>query len=108
MVAQQSELLAHQSDARGLHLHLRVGVKLLTEAAHVAKLREALQSEWGAPVHLRVDLGEIAGVTADAVAREAQAEKVARTQADLESLPVVKSLIEHFDGKIIPGSVKPA
>jgi DNA polymerase III subunit gamma/tau len=108
MFAQQSQLLSHQSDAHGLMLHLRVGVKLLADPAQVAKVREALQEKLGLAVQLKVELGEVEGDTAGSLARQASDEKIAQTQASLESLTMVKSLIDHLDGKIIPGSVKPA
>jgi DNA polymerase III subunit gamma/tau len=108
MFAQQSQLLSHRQDAHGLTLHLKVGVKLLTEPVQIAKVREALQEKLACAVHLKVELGEVQGETAESLARQASDEKIAQTQASLEGLTMVKSLIDHFDGKIIPGTVKPA
>jgi DNA polymerase III subunit gamma/tau len=108
MFAQQSQLLSHRQDAHGLSLHLKVGVKLLAEPAQIAKVREALQEKLACVVHLKVELGEVQGETAESLARQASDEKIAQTQASLEGLTMVKSLIDHFDGKIIPGTVKPA
>ncbi len=108
MFAQQSQLLSHQSDAHGFTFHLRVGVKLLSDPAQVAKVREALQEKLGCAVQLKVVLGEVQGDTAESLARQASDERIAQTQSSLENLTMVKSLIDHFDGKIIPGTVKPA
>jgi DNA polymerase III subunit gamma/tau len=108
MFAQQSQLLRHQRDQHGFIFHLRVGVKLLSDPAQVAKVREALQEKLGCAVQLKVELGEVQGDTAESLARQASDEKIAQTQASLENLTMVKSLIDHFDGKIIPGTVKPA
>jgi DNA polymerase III subunit gamma/tau len=108
MFAQQSQLLNHRLDEHGLALHLRVGVKLLADPAHIAKVKDALHEKLGCAVRLKVDLGEVAGDTAESLSRQAQNEKIAQTQASLESLTMVRSLMDHLDGKIVPGSVKPS
>jgi len=99
----QSELI----EAEGLHLRVRVPIRALAEAATVKRVREALAAHFGAPVRLEVEVGQVEGATAAAASARQRDERQAQAQAAIEADPFVRSLIEDFDGSIVPGSVRP-
>ncbi|MFZ9408006.1 MAG: DNA polymerase III subunit gamma/tau, partial [Burkholderiaceae bacterium] len=99
----QSELL----EARGLNFRVRVPVKPLAEPGLLGKVREALMRHFGAPVQIQVEVGAVQGTTAAAVRNQEQAQAHAQARADIESDTFVQSLIEGFEGTILPGSIEP-
>jgi DNA polymerase-3 subunit gamma/tau len=78
----------------------------LAERSYQEKLKAALEAHSGAPVTVKVSVGEIAGATAAAIeagdrdARKAEAEKA--VQAD----GFVKDLVNLFDGKIVDSTIR--
>ena len=100
---QQSELVA----ANGLDFTVRVPIKALAAANTVARARAALAEYFGAEVRLTVEAGKVQGPTAVAIARERDEQRLAKAQASLEADPFVRTLIDDFNGTIVPGSVRP-
>lgn len=100
---EQSELL----EADGLRLRVRVPIRPLAEATTVRRVREALAAHFGAPVRLDVEVGAVQGTTAAGVSARERADRQAQAQAAIEADPFVRTLIEEFDGSIVPGSVRP-
>ncbi|HEY0878143.1 MAG TPA: DNA polymerase III subunit gamma/tau C-terminal domain-containing protein, partial [Zeimonas sp.] len=100
---EQSELL----EADGLRLRVRVPIRPLAEPATVRRVREALRAHFGADVRLDVEVGRVEGTTAAVVSERERADRQAQAQAAIESDPFVRTLIEEFDGSIVPGSVRP-
>ena len=99
---QQSELVGYED----LNFKVRVPIRPLAEAPTVGKVKDALSAFFGRPVRLAVEVGGVSGVTAAAVASQAQSERLAKAQASLESDPFVQTLISEFDGRIVPDSVR--
>ena len=99
----QSELVA----ANGLDFTVRVPIRALAAAGTVARARAALAEYFGAEVRLSVETGKVEGPTAVAIARERDEQRLATAQASLEADPFVRTLIEDFNGAIVPGSVRP-
>ena len=100
---QQSELVS----ANGLDFTVRVPIRALAAASTVARARAALSEYFGAEVRLAVETGKVEGPTAVAIAREHDEQRLATAQASLEADPFVRTLIEDFNGAIVPGSVRP-
>ncbi|MCD6681179.1 MAG: DNA polymerase III subunit gamma/tau [Burkholderiaceae bacterium] len=100
---EQSELL----DADGLRLRVRVPIRPLAEPGTVRRVREALAAHFGADVRLDVEVGPVRGQTAAGVSAQQRADRQAQAQAAIESDPFVRTLIDEFDGAIVPGSVRP-
>ncbi|MDT3677680.1 MAG: DNA polymerase III subunit gamma/tau [Burkholderiaceae bacterium] len=100
---EQSELLA----ADGLRLRVRVPIRPLAEPGTVRRVREALATHFGADVRLDVEVGRVQGKTAAGVSAQQRADRQAQAQAAIESDPFVRTLIDEFDGAIVPGSVRP-
>ncbi|MGD9943628.1 MAG: DNA polymerase III subunit gamma/tau [Burkholderiaceae bacterium] len=100
---QQSELLA----VDGTLFRLRVPIRPMADPATVNRVREALSAHFGAPVRIEVEVGAVQGPTAAGVAAQRRAERQAQAQAALEADPFVRTLLDEFDGAIVPGSVRP-
>ena len=99
----QSELI----EADGLRLRVRVPIRLLAEASTVKRVRDALGAHFGAPVRIDVEVGRVGTVTVAAASERERAERQANAQASIEADPFVRTLIDDFDGAIVPGSVRP-
>lgn len=99
----QSELLG----AQGLSFRLRVPVKPLAEPSLLAKVRDAMTRYFGSPVQIQVEVGSVQGTTAAAVQHQEQAQAQAQARADIESDTFVQSLLQGFEGTILPGSIEP-
>jgi len=99
----QSELLG----AQGLSFSLRVPVKPLAEPSLLAKVRDAMGRYFGSPVQIQVEVGSVQGTTAAAVQHQEQAQAQAQARADIESDTFVQSLLQGFEGTILPGSIEP-
>jgi len=100
---EQSELL----ETDGPRLRVRVPIRPLAEPGTVRRVREALAAHFGADVRLDVEVGPVQGRTAAVVSAQQRADRQAQAQAAIESDPFVRTLIDEFDGSIVPGSVRP-
>jgi DNA polymerase-3 subunit gamma/tau len=86
--------------------YLRVANTALTQAAQLDKLAEALSQRLGVVVKVRTELGGVHQTVAardDASARQRQQE----AEQAFMNAPVVKTLIEKYGAKVVPGSIKP-
>jgi DNA polymerase-3 subunit gamma/tau len=101
---EQSELIAHQ----GIEFRVRVPIRPLAEAATVARVREALGAHFGSPVRLSVEVGQVAGTTAAQVAETQRGQRLDEAREALEADPFVRDLLDEFDGRIVPDSIRPA
>ena len=101
---EQSELLGH----RGTEFRVRVPIRPLAEAATVARVREALAAHFGSPVRLSVEVGQVAGATAAQVAETQRGQRLEEAREALEADPFVRGLLDEFDGRIVPDSIRPA
>ena len=100
---QQSELLSHE----GLSFRVRVPIRPLSEPLTVNKVRDALSAYFGGPVRLSVEVGEVNGQTAAAALSQQKSDRLDQARAAIESDPFVQTLLNDFDGRIVPDSVKP-
>lgn len=101
-LARQSELIRYENQT----FYLRVANTALTQAAQLDKLAEALSQRLGVVVKVRTELGGVHQTVAardDASARQRQQE----AEQAFMNAPVVKTLIEKYGAKVVPGSIKP-
>ena len=101
-LARQSELIRYENKT----FYLRVASTALTQAAQLDKLAEALSQRLGVVVKVRTELGGVHQTVAardDASARQRQQE----AEQAFMNAPVVKTLIEKYGAKVVPGSIKP-
>jgi DNA polymerase-3 subunit gamma/tau len=101
-LARQSELIRYENKT----FYLRVANTALTQAAQLDKLAEALSQRLGVVVKVRTELGGVHQTVAardDASARQRQQD----AEQAFMNAPVVKTLIEKYGAKVVPGSIKP-
>ena len=99
-LAMQSQLMAQTDDV----WHLQIESESLNSASNRERLQLALQS-LGHAVNLQV----IQGPVQDSPARritELQQQRMAQAEADILSHPSVQRLIQKYDAKIIPGTLR--
>jgi DNA polymerase-3 subunit gamma/tau len=79
----------------------------LAERSYVDKLKGALEQQLGAPVGLKVAVGEAAGASvASLEANEREARRAAAAQA-VKTDGFVQDLVNMFDGKIVDSTIRP-
>lgn len=101
-LGRQSELIRYENKT----FYLRVANTALTQPAQLDKLAEALSQRLGVVVKVRTELGGVHQTVAardDASARQRQQE----AEQAFMNAPVVKTLIEKYGAKVVPGSIKP-
>lgn len=101
-LATTSELIRFEGDA----FEIRVALKPLADAQHVAKLRDALSEHFGRPVKLQVSVGNVAGATASKVADENRAKRLAAATQSVQEDPTIQTLQKEFGATIVPGSIR--
>ena len=79
----------------------------LTEKAYADKLKAALEEKLGRRVRLRFDIGGEGSATLAVQEKRARAESRAKTEAAFHDDPFVQDVLERFDGKVKPDSIKP-
>jgi DNA polymerase-3 subunit gamma/tau len=101
-LARQSELVCFQ----GQVFQLRVASTALAQPAQVEKLAEALSQRLATTVKVQIELG---AVTQTAAARDdiQSQHRQAEAEQAFMNAPVVKTLIEKYGAKVVPGSIKP-
>ena len=74
----------------------------------ISRVREALGAHFGSPVRLSVEVGPVAGTTAAQVAETQRGQRLDEAREALEADPFVRDLLDEFDGRIVPDSIRPA
>lgn len=102
--AQQCSLLRRDGDRFDLalqpaHAHFRNEKREET-------LRKSLEDFVGRPVKLHITVGS-GGVTPAMVRERDNAERQRQAEEAIHADPTVRSLLDHFDGHIPPGSIRP-
>ena len=101
--------LARQSEwirIEGRIFYLRVANAALTQPAQVDKLAEALSQRLGTAVKVRTEVGSVRQTVAARDDASAQQRQQEAEQAFMNA-PLVKTLIEKYGAKVVPGSIKP-
>ena len=79
----------------------------LTERGYQDKLKVALEQHLGAPVTIKLSVGEVSGATAAAIeAGERDASRAAAAQA-VQKDGFVNDLVNLLDGKVVDSSIRP-
>ena len=100
-LAMQSQLITRTDD---LWL-LQIERESLTSGANLERLQTALQT-LGHQAVLKVQIGPVSDSPAQRMAREQQL-RMQQAEQEVMSHPLVQQLIQTFDAKIVPGSIKP-
>ena len=77
----------------------------LSSAANVERLQTALQAH-GHAVQLQVQSGAVSDSPAKRIAQQQQ-QRLQQAEQAVMNHPFVQQLMQSFDAKIVPGSIKP-
>jgi len=104
--------LAAQTELKGVKgnvitLALPAAHKHLADKAYSDKLKAALDQATGRKLLLAFEVGGAAETSLAAQERRQRAEQQARTEAAFRDEPFVRDVLERFDAKIRPDSIKP-
>jgi len=100
-LAMQSQLITRIDDK----WTLQVERESLTSAANLERLQTALQSI-GHELTLNVQIGAVSDTPALRMALRQQ-QRLEQSEQEVLSHPLVQQLMQTFDAKIVPGSIKP-
>ena len=100
-LARQSEWVGVKNDC----ITLRVAIHSLAARQGQARLRTVLTEHFGKVVQLAVEFGATGSETAHAVEQVRLAERQKEAEAAVAGDPFVKSLVEEFGARVIPGSI---
>jgi DNA polymerase-3 subunit gamma/tau len=85
-----------------------VAIRSLAESAAQVRLQTVLSEHFGTVVKLRIHVGATGDDTAHAVAQARKAALQQHAEQAAQSDPFVQALLDQFDGRIVPGSIRPA
>ncbi len=104
-LAAQTELKSIKGNV--LTLALPAVHKHLADKAYSDKLKAALDQATGRKVLLAFEVGGAAETSLAAQEKRARAEQKAKDEAAFRSEPFVRDVLDRFDAKIRPDSIKP-
>ena len=102
-----SHCYLHSVDNLSLSFILDSRHTSLFDPSHAQRLGDALSSYLGAPYQVTITLGTPAGDTPHTVRQNHRAAQQQAAETEFHSHPVVQTLLQHVDGKIIDGSLTP-
>ncbi len=100
-LARQSEWVGVDGDT----ITLRVAVRSLAATKGQARLRTVLTEHFGKVVQLKVEFGATGAGTAHAVELQRRAQRQKEAESAVASDPFVRSLLEEFGARVMPGSI---
>jgi DNA polymerase-3 subunit gamma/tau len=104
-LAAQTELKAISGNV--LTLALPAAHRHLADKAYADKLKAGLEHATGRKLMLAFEVGSTAEASLAAQKQREQADQLSKTEAEFRGEPFVRDLLERFDAKIRPGSIKP-
>ena len=104
-LAAQTELKAVNGNV--LTLALPASHKHLADKAYADKLKAALDQATGRKLMLAFEVGSAVDASLAAQKSRERSEQKAKTEAAFRDEPFVRDLLERFDAKIKPDSIKP-
>ena len=105
MLAHNCELVSWQ-DGR-LELRVAHAQRHLNSRSYVDRLQQALEVHTGGKIKLEISVGQGDGKTVAAVRDREQKQQQSDATQSIEGDPFVRDLIEHFDARVVPASIKP-
>ena len=105
MLAHNCELVSWQDDR--LELRVAHAQRHLNSRSYVDRLQQALEAHIGSKIKLDITVGQVDGKTVAAVRDREQKQQQSDATESIEGDPFVRDLIEHFDARVVPASIKP-
>jgi len=103
--AEQCALISHEGSR--LVLALDQGASTLRSKSREEGLRQALEKHFGQAIDLVIEAASAAAVTPTQLRRKLNDEKQAAAEQAIVDDPDLQSLLEHFDGRVQSGSIRP-
>jgi DNA polymerase-3 subunit gamma/tau len=106
VLADHCELIRRE----GARVELRIGQahQHLLDGPFQQRLKAALESHFGAPLRVAIQVGEAAGSSPAAIADRDRQQRQEQAIAGIERDPFVRELVEGFDARVVESSIKPA
>ncbi|NBR28055.1 MAG: DNA polymerase III subunit gamma/tau [Betaproteobacteria bacterium] len=105
MLAHNCELVSWQ-DGR-LELRVAHAQRHLNSRSYMERLQQALELHIGSKIRLEISVGEVDGQTVAAVRDREQRQQMSEAAKAIDGDPFVRDLIENFDARVVPSSIKP-
>lgn len=105
MLAHNCELVSWK-DGR-LELRVAHAQRHLNSRSYLERLQQALEVHIGAKIKLEICVGEVDGQTVAAVRDREQKQQMSEAAKAIDGDPFVRDLIENFDARVVPSSIKP-
>ena len=102
--AEQCALLAHEG--KRIVLALDQGATALRSKSREEGLRQALEKHFGEANDLVIEAAATAAVTPTVLRKQRNDEKQAAAEQAIVDDPELQSLLDHFDGRVQPGSIR--
>jgi DNA polymerase-3 subunit gamma/tau len=78
----------------------------MNNRAYQERLQQALEQHTGAKIRLEISVGEVDGKTVAAARDSEQKQQLSAAAAAIDRDPFVREVIENFDAKVVPASIK--
>jgi len=105
-LAQQTELIQVKQEDSGMFFHLRAPMGTLCTSTNVNRLSSVLTEYFGKTVKVTTEVGKVEA-TANQNNINKRAEKQTQAEQAVNNDPYIQALLQEFDAKIVPGSIKP-
>jgi DNA polymerase-3 subunit gamma/tau len=90
-----------------IELILDEGHARLLNARHEEKIREALRNRFGDAINVKITVGDADGKTPAVWEENRRRQRQAAAEAAIHSDPLVKSIVERFDARVVEDSIRP-
>jgi DNA polymerase-3 subunit gamma/tau len=98
---------AMERSADDIVLTMDEGHARLLNARHEEKIVEALRNRFGDAINVKITEGETNGKTPAAWEENHRQERQAAAEAAIHGDPLVESIVERFEARVIEGSIRP-
>jgi DNA polymerase-3 subunit gamma/tau len=98
---------AMERSANDILLTMDEGHARLLNPRHEEKIAEALRNRFGDAINVKITEGETNGKTPAAWEENHRQERQAAAEAAIHGDPLVKSIVERFEARVVEGSIRP-
>jgi DNA polymerase-3 subunit gamma/tau len=106
VLAEHCELVGR--DGARIELRIAQAHQHLLDGPFQQRLKSALESHFGAPLRVAIQVTAVAGSSPAAIADRDRQQRQEQAIAGIERDPFVRELVEGFDARVVESSIKPA
>jgi len=111
IVGMPGNLASHTAftrDGDNILLTMEEGHARLLNTRHEEKILAALRNHFGDTINLRIEQGETGGKTPAAWEERQRLARQQAAESAIRNDPLVKSIVERFEGRVVEDSIRPA